>query len=257
MLLFHIALAADWDAARDADDYRVSTAGAALSETGFIHACYADQVLLVAELAFGHITEPLVLLVIDPERLAMPVVVEPVPGVGLSFPRIRGALPLDAVTNTHDLHRGQGPRDRWQWQFADHWKQPVPECVPITYEPDYRTNLIGRYDAGLFLAGFCDTTYLHLFDTEGRHQGSRIGLAEAALGARADVDDRMARLQAEVDALPGRAYGDIAIRPFSVEHADGRRWGLFDETVDFGFPHAELLPDSLGFNPPWNGIYDT
>jgi len=254
MLLFHIALATDWDAARDTGDYRVSTAGEALSEAGFIHACYADQVLLAAELAFNHITEPLVLLVIDPKRLPVPVLVEAVPGVGLSFPRIRGALPLNAVTNTHDLHRGPGPRDRWQWHFADHWKQPVPERIPIAYEPDFRTDLIGRYDAGLFLAGgFCGITYLHLFDAEGRHQDSRIGLAEATLGA----DDPMARLQTEVDALPGRTFGNIAIRPFSVEHTDGQRWGLFDETVEFGFPHAELRPDFLGFNPPWDGLYDT
>jgi formate hydrogenlyase regulatory protein HycA len=257
MLLFHIALAADWNAARDAGHYRVSTPGLALSETGFIHACYADQVLLAAELAFGHVTEPLVLLVIDPERLPVPVLVEPVPGVGLSFPRIRGALALDAVTNTHDLHRGTGPRDRWQWDFAEYWKHPVPDRVPIGHEPDFRTDLIGRYDAGLFLAGFGGITYLHLFDADGRHQDSRIGLAEAALGAEASVDDLMARLQAEVNALPGRAFGDIAVRLFSVEHTDGRLWGLFDETVVRGFPHVELEPDTLGFNPPWDGLYDT
>jgi hypothetical protein len=48
-----------------------------------------------------------------------------------------------------------------------------------------------------------------------------------------------------------------AIAPFAVQDESGNRWGLIDETVGHGFPRAELHPNRLGFNPPWNGDYDT
>lgn len=67
----------------------------------------------------------------------------------------------------------------------------------------------------------------------------------------------MDHLQGLVENLPGREFGDIAIAPFVVEDGAGKRWGLIDETVECGFPHVELWPNRLGFNPPWNGEYDT
>lgn len=58
-----------------------------------------------------------------------------------------------------------------------------------------------------------------------------------------------------LDALPGRCYGDIAIRPFGHEF-DGVMFGLVVETFE-GTEHAELYPDTLGFHEPWDGSYDT
>jgi formate hydrogenlyase regulatory protein HycA len=62
--------------------------------------------------------------------------------------------------------------------------------------------------------------------------------------------------------LPGRVYGDIAIRPFQVE-ADGIVFGLVPES-HHEYPDgrreldwAEFYPGQLGFSSPWDGCYDT
>lgn len=66
----------------------------------------------------------------------------------------------------------------------------------------------------------------------------------------------MDHLRELVDNPPGREFANIAIEPFAVEDDSGARWGLIDETAEYGFSHAELRPDRLGFNPLWNGEYD-
>jgi formate hydrogenlyase regulatory protein HycA len=143
----------------------------------------------------------------------------------------------------------------WQWAFSEMHRMPVPERIPVAHEPGYRTDLVGSWDGGQFFAGFCGVTYLHLFDEDGRHERSQIAVAESELGD-VGTDLLMAQLEEIVNALPGRRFGSIAIRPFSVEHG-GRAWGLFDLSEDHGLPHAELEPDMLGFSPPWNGLYST
>ena len=131
----------------------------------------------------------------------------------------------------------------------------MSDTVTDASEPGYRTDLIGSWDEGLFFAGYWGMTYLHEFDHDGNHVRSRIAIAEQQLGTT-DVTSCMTRLRDVVAALPGRRFGDIAVRLFSVEH-DGRRWGLFDETADYVIPHVEMRPDRLGFAPPWDGLYDT
>lgn len=169
----------------------------------------------------------------------------------------------------------------------------VPEIIPIAHEPGYRTDTIGRYADGQFLAS---VTYafpqgytigddweehkrlysvLHHFDHEGRHLDSDIGYAgtyaeqqqhpvgDGSVMARAE-----ARMAALLDGLPEREYGDIAIRPFQLT-VDGVLFGLVvehhdresgdgedgeDESED---DWAELHPDQLGFYAPWDGLYDT
>jgi hypothetical protein len=163
----------------------------------------------------------------------------------------------------------------------------VPEVIPIAHEPGYRTDTIGRYADGQF---FASATYayregythdwgpaedhhrlyavLHRFTFDGHHVDSDIWYAgtwgeqkelqwstpNVAPTTRADA--RLAKL---LDALPGREYTHIAIRPFQVEF-DGVRFELIveqhgeDEAQD---NWAELYPDGLGFHDPWNGNYDT
>lgn len=163
----------------------------------------------------------------------------------------------------------------------------VPEVIPIAYEPGYRTGTIGRYNGGQF---FASATYayrrsytrqqsgwerhkllfavLHRFDFSGHHVDSDIWLAgtwdeqkrlqwsypDAAPTARAE-----AQLATLLDALPGREYTDIKIRPFQVVHDDVlfglivERHGEDEDEGDW----AELYPDRLGFHEPWNGGYDT
>ncbi|WP_328417362.1 hypothetical protein OG470_29075 [Micromonospora sp. NBC_00389] len=151
----------------------------------------------------------------------------------------------------------------------------IPDRVPIAYEPDYRTRFIGRYDKGQFFgsvtatledgSGAEDDWYrhkrwyavLHRFDPDGAHTDSDIWFAGTSEDEQASVDRAEARLVEWLDALPGRVFDDIAIKLFQVE-VDGHVFGLVDGTADYdGKDHAEFVPDDLGFDPPWDGCYDT
>ena len=104
--IYHCATADDWAAAREAGDYRVSTRGRSLKDEGFLHASYTDQVQGVLDRFYPDVTEPLLLLVIDPELLGVPVVPEsPGPGVTELFPHIYGPLPVAAVIDVVPLER--------------------------------------------------------------------------------------------------------------------------------------------------------
>ena len=98
-MIFHLALAADWDAAVPAGEYRVSTLGRTLEQEGYIHAS-ADlaQAQGVAGRYYRDVTEPLVLLEIDEDRLGCPVRREVPEGADEAFPHIYGPIPVSAVT---------------------------------------------------------------------------------------------------------------------------------------------------------------
>ncbi|RNL65501.1 DUF952 domain-containing protein [Nocardioides marmoriginsengisoli] len=101
--MFHVALVSDWEAAVAAGDYRVSSLGVTLEQEGFLHASRADQWEGVLQRYYADVTEPLVLLVIDPARLTAPMVVE---AVGQdTYPHIYGPLNVDAVVETRPLDR--------------------------------------------------------------------------------------------------------------------------------------------------------
>jgi uncharacterized protein (DUF952 family) len=99
--IFHIALASDWAAAAEGGDYRTSTLGRTLDEEGFIHASRRHQVDGVRRLFYAQVTEPMVLLEIDPQRLPVPWRLEVPPGAAEAFPHIFGPLPVDAVVAVH------------------------------------------------------------------------------------------------------------------------------------------------------------
>ena len=104
--LFHVALAADWRAAQAAGDYRVSTLGRTLEQEGFLHMSYDRQWPGVLSAYYSEVEEPLVLLEVDPDRLAVPLVVEPPAGSAPGaeeFPHLYGPLRLDAVIAVRPL----------------------------------------------------------------------------------------------------------------------------------------------------------
>lgn len=105
MRIFHIATADDWRAAKRAGTYTTSTRGRTLAEEGFIHASRGDQWQGVQARFYADVTGPLLLLVIDTDRLTSPVVVEAVPDADVdeTFPHIYGPLNTDAVVNTVPL----------------------------------------------------------------------------------------------------------------------------------------------------------
>jgi len=95
--VFHLALTSDWQAAQVAGDYRVSTLGVTLEHEGFLHASFAHQWEGVRTRYYADVTEPLVLLEVDPDLLDVPLVVETPDGADEAFPHIYGPLSLTAV----------------------------------------------------------------------------------------------------------------------------------------------------------------
>jgi glutathione S-transferase len=107
-MIFHIAEVGDWEAAKAAGDYRVSSRGLTLADEGFIHASRQDQVLEVANRFYAD-AGPLLLLTIDPDRLTAPVRDDEV-APGVMFPHIYGPIDLDAVVSVSPLERGPDGR---------------------------------------------------------------------------------------------------------------------------------------------------
>jgi uncharacterized protein (DUF952 family) len=98
VLLYHLALRQDWDDAVAAGVYRVSTVGATLDEVGFLHASREDQLQETAQRFYADLDVPLVLLVLDRDRLeagGVPVVDDPVGDD--AFPHLYAALPVALV----------------------------------------------------------------------------------------------------------------------------------------------------------------
>jgi glutathione S-transferase len=108
-VIYHAALPEDWDAARGAGTYEVSTRGVALADAGFIHAAYAGQIEGVANRFYADVEE-LVLLSIDRGALGVPVIDESPTGDPADelFPHLFGPLPVDAVVDARRWTRQPG-----------------------------------------------------------------------------------------------------------------------------------------------------
>ena len=109
MRIFHLALRSEWETARRAGSYTTSTLGRSLAEEGFVHASRGDQWQGVRDRYYSDVTEPLVLLVIDTDRLASPVVEETPPGASESFPHVYGPVNTDAVVQVVPLDPAGDP----------------------------------------------------------------------------------------------------------------------------------------------------
>ena len=94
--LYHIAKRTDWTAAQKTGEYTVGSLHRDFFEDGFIHLSYARQVNVVADLIY-HDTLDLVLLTIDPTKLAAKVVDEKADFPEEYFPHLYGPLSVDAV----------------------------------------------------------------------------------------------------------------------------------------------------------------
>lgn len=104
--IYHLALPADWAAAFQTGEYRMSTRGQTLDEVGFIHCSTRAQVEATANAFYGDVEE-LVVLTIDPLLVPSEIRWEPpVPGADERFPHIYGPLPIAAVNMTRFWIRG-------------------------------------------------------------------------------------------------------------------------------------------------------
>jgi uncharacterized protein (DUF952 family) len=93
--IYHLALADDWMRAVSSP-YATSTLDKSLAQVGFIHCSFREQVQLIADNVYRG-RHDLLLLEIDPDRLAATVRVESVNGGSDEFPHIYGPLNRDAV----------------------------------------------------------------------------------------------------------------------------------------------------------------
>jgi hypothetical protein len=151
----------------------------------------------------------------------------------------------------------------------------VPQRVPIAREAGYHTDTIGHYRDGQFYAAVHGAhrdddqgpdmgrervrwyAYLHLFDADGNHRESEVSLIGVAPYLRGDLREQAtARLTSLLGQLEEAEFGDIAICPFALTY-DGVTFGLIDESSPDRGSWAELYPDRLGFNDPWDGTYST
>lgn len=97
-MIWHITTAAAWAAAQKEGSYRA----ASLESEGFIHCSTAGQLIEVAN-AFYAGKRGLVVLGIEPGRLAAEVRYEDLYQSGQRFPHVYGPIPLAAVTQVHEL----------------------------------------------------------------------------------------------------------------------------------------------------------
>jgi uncharacterized protein (DUF952 family) len=106
-IILHITTSEAWRQAVELGVYRA----ASLSSEGFIHCSRPEQVLRVAnKIFYGQIG--LVLLCIDPGRVAAPIRDENLEGGADQFPHIYGPLNLDAVCQV--IHFVPGPDGRFE-----------------------------------------------------------------------------------------------------------------------------------------------
>ncbi len=118
--ILHIAFPDEWAAAQAAGAYRMSTRGVSLDDGAtFIHASRFDQVAGVANSFYADVEHPLVLLVIDTERLVSALCDEDLDGSGTTFPHIYGPLNLDAVVDVLAYARDADGR----------WPEVSPQAV--------------------------------------------------------------------------------------------------------------------------------
>jgi len=90
--IFHIALKSEWADALENGSYRTGSLGS----EGFIHFSTGRQLLRTANKFFPG-DQHVVLLILDPQKLAAELRYEPIAD-GQEFPHLYGELHLDAVT---------------------------------------------------------------------------------------------------------------------------------------------------------------
>lgn len=96
--IVHITERSLWEAARARGTYETSTRGRTLAQEGFIHCSTRAQLPGTARRFFADLDD-LVVLVIDPDRLDVPVKYETDRPGGEAFPHVYGPIPVAAVVD--------------------------------------------------------------------------------------------------------------------------------------------------------------
>ena len=111
--VFHLAVAAEWEAALAGARYETSTLGRTVTEEGFTHCSHAHQVAAVGSRFYGGVDQLLLLLEIDPGQLTSAVVEEVPPGASEAYPHVYGPLDVTAVVAAHPVGRDPDGGFRW------------------------------------------------------------------------------------------------------------------------------------------------
>ncbi|NCZ69639.1 MAG: DUF952 domain-containing protein [Actinobacteria bacterium] len=103
-MILHLAVRADWEAAKREGVYPWSTRGITVQREGYTHCSFEHQWRGVRERFYADLSDDqLVLLEIDETRLASPVIVERLGGAPDEFPHIYGLIELNAVIGERSL----------------------------------------------------------------------------------------------------------------------------------------------------------
>lgn len=100
--IFHIVAEPDWRAACAQGSYRPRS----LEQEGFVHFSYRDQVARTANARFRD-RDDLLVIEVDPARLADKVVDEDLYGSDEEFPHVYGPIPTAAAVAEHRLSRAR------------------------------------------------------------------------------------------------------------------------------------------------------
>ena len=101
--LFHIVGSDVWSALGADDHYRPDS----LTDEGFVHLSYGDQVLGTADRFYRDLGGPIAVEFVRSE-LGAPVIEEDSYGTGQRFPHLYGPLPVAAAVARHPLVLGGG-----------------------------------------------------------------------------------------------------------------------------------------------------
>lgn len=100
-LIWHITEQTAWEQAVRDGSYRRSTRDVELAEAGFLHACWPEQVSMVAKRVYPDRPEGLVILEIDVARVEAAGIAVDIEAdhqdAGRGYPHIKGPLPVQAV----------------------------------------------------------------------------------------------------------------------------------------------------------------
>ena len=103
-VVLHLAEVEHWKEALRTGEYRWSTLGRTLEDEGFIHCSTPEQLAGVLSRYYAEYRAELVLLSVDPARLAAPLRWDVVnPTTGERFPHVYGPITPDAVVGTRLL----------------------------------------------------------------------------------------------------------------------------------------------------------
>ena len=123
-MMCHIAVAAEWDAARESGRYDRSTLNSSIEQIGFMHASDSyEQASRVVRYLFGDVHQPLVLLDLDASLI---------PRAGLDI-----------------RHECASPRDPASEKFPHIYGGPLPvDCVVRVQRFNTTGELLAVLDAG-------------------------------------------------------------------------------------------------------------